>query len=335
MARDWCSMTLEQRVQHLELELRKLRPSVGSDSSALLKRIGALENEIERLKPQSSSTSRTVPQYQVAKPARVDNSELDNRIKRLEQSPKQPDLSGRIARIETEIKSLSSMRSNPTQPKVALPENKDVVDRIKKLEREVERLKVKENPKPGMYNKDTYFDDLLAPLIGAKLESPSSHITYSVSRTGVVMAKTCDWNDDWLAMTIQMSHRWKTGSAVYPHLHWLQSAAAMPNLGISWVWQTNGALLKETWPNVKHSANVFNWSSGTLNQITKFGSITPPTGAGLSDLLLVKIWRDVANESTLFTGAEVDANVQDNVAAYSFDIHFEIDQAGSDEEYTK
>ena len=30
-----------------------------------------------------------------------------------------------------------------------------------------------------------------------------------------------------------------------------------------------------------------------------------------------------------------DANVQDYVAASSFDIHFEIDSAGSDSEYTK
>jgi len=214
--------------------------------------------------------------------------------------------------------------------------DESVVKRIKALEREVERLKVKENPKPGMYNKDTYFDDLQYSLVGQKLESPSAHITYDTTRNYIILMKTCDWDNDWLAMTIQMSHRWKTGSAVYPHVHWIQQSAAMPNLGISWLWQVNGGLSPGTsWTHVKHSANVFNWSSGNLNQITKFGTITPPTGAGLSDLLLVKIWRDVANESTLFSGAEVDANVQDNAYCASFDVHFEIDQAGSDEEYVK
>ena len=213
--------------------------------------------------------------------------------------------------------------------------DESAVKRIKALEREVERLKVKENPKPGMYNKDTYFDDLQYALVGQKLESPSSHITYSSNRVSVIFAKTCDWNDDWLAMTIQMSHRWKIGTVVYPHVHWVQSASAMPNLIISWVWQVQGAARNTTWANIKHSANTFTWSTGSLNQITKFGSITPPTGAGLSDILMIKIMRDVANESTLFGGAEVDATTQDDVYADSFDVHFEIDQAGSDEEYTK
>lgn len=210
-----------------------------------------------------------------------------------------------------------------------------MLKRLTKLEREVERLRVKQQPKTGIYP-DTYFDDLQYSLVGQKMESPSSHITYNTTRTTVRFLKTCDWNDDWLSMTIQMSHRWKTGTVVYPHLHWQQTAAAMPNFGISWLWETNGALLATSWTRVAHTENAYEWTTGTLNQITKFGSITPPEGAGLSDLLLIQIWRDVANESTLFTGgAEVDVNVQDNADAYSFDIHFEIDSAGSDEEYTK
>lgn len=213
--------------------------------------------------------------------------------------------------------------------------NDYLTNRVRTLEREVERLRVHEAHKAGMYS-DTYFDDLQYSLVGQKMESPSSHITYSTNRTLVNFLKTCDWNDDWLTMVIQMSHRWKTGSVVYPHLHWIQTAAAMPNMLIGWVWQVNGAATTtETFTSIIHSANAYTWSSGTLNQITKFGSITPPAGAGLSDLLLVKIWRDVANESTLFAGAEVDLDVQDDVYAYSFDIHFELDQAGSDTEYVK
>jgi hypothetical protein len=210
-----------------------------------------------------------------------------------------------------------------------------LIQRLTKLEREVERLKVKESHKAGMYA-DTYFDDLQYSLVGQKMESPSSHITYSTYRDYVSFNKTCDWNDDWVTMVIQMSHRWKLGSVVYPHLHWVQTAAAMPNLLISYRWNINGGLnTYPAWTPIVHSANAYTWSTGALNQITKFGSITPPTGAGLSDLLHIRIFRDVANESTLFGGAEVDVDVQDNAFASSFDIHFEIDQAGSDEEYVK
>lgn len=210
-----------------------------------------------------------------------------------------------------------------------------IIQEIQKLKSRVDKLERQEKPVTGIYP-DTYFDDLQYSLVGQKMESPSSHITYSTNRTLVNFLKTCDWNNDWLTMVIQMSHRWKTGSVVYPHLHWIQTAAAMPNMLIGWVWQVNGAATTtETFTSIIHSANAYEWSSGNLNQISKFGSITPPEGAGLSDLLLIKLMRDVANESTLFAGAEVDLDVQDNVYAYSFDIHFEIDQAGSDEEYTK
>ena len=209
-----------------------------------------------------------------------------------------------------------------------------MLKRLTRLEREVERLRVHGAHKAGMYA-DTYFDDLQYQMVGQKMESPSSHIVYHSATDTINFYKTCDWNDDWITMVIQMSHRWKVGSVIYPHLHWVQQAAAMPNLIIGWRWNVNGAAWNGTYAYIKHSANVYDWSSGNLNQITKFGSITPPSGAGLSDLLFIRIYRDVANESTEFTGAENDANVQDDVFACSFDIHFEIDSAGSDTEYVK
>ena len=119
------------------------------------------------------------------------------------------------------------------------------------------------------------------------------------------------------------------------HIHWIQSGQLTPNFLVGWLWETNGAVTATTWDYLIPSANAFSYSSGNLNQITKFGSITPPSGAGLSDLVHIKLFRDVANESTEFTGAEDDAKTQDDAYANSFDIHFEIDTAGSREEYVK
>jgi hypothetical protein len=207
--------------------------------------------------------------------------------------------------------------------------------RLTKAEREIERLKVHGAHKAGEYA-DTYFDDLLFPLVGQKMESPSAHITYAAGGSSVTLAKTCVYPDDYVTMNLQMPHCWKIGSLIYPHLHWRQSAAVMPNLLIDWRWQVNGAIALVPYYLIPHSANAFTWSTGTLNQITKFESIEPPTGAGLSDLLQIRLYRDVGNASSEFTGgAEVDNDVQDNVNAYSFDVHFEIDSAGSNTEYTK
>jgi hypothetical protein len=212
-----------------------------------------------------------------------------------------------------------------------------LIQRLTKLEREVGRLKVKESHKAGMYTKDTYFDDLQYQMVGQKLTSPSARISYGTNGDYIVFAKSCDYSDDWLTMVIQMSHRWKLGTAIYPHLHWVQTAAGMPNWLIGYRWNVNGAATNAAaWSLIPHSANAYTYSAGSLNQITKFDKISPPVGAGLSDLVHIKIFRDVSNESTAFTGgAENDAATQDNAAASSFDVHFEIDQAGSDEEYTK
>lgn len=210
-----------------------------------------------------------------------------------------------------------------------------LMKRLTKLEREVERLKVKESHKAGMYA-DTYFDDLQYQMVGQKLESPSAHITVSSAEGAIIMAKTCVYPNDYLTMTVQMSHRWKTGSTIYPHLHWWQIASGMPNLMIGYRWQYENKTKTTAWSNIIYSANAFTWSAGlSLNQITKFGSITPTTDAALSDCVQFRIYRDVSNASTLFTGAEVDVKTQDDVYAVSFDIHFEIDSAGSDSEYVK
>lgn len=184
------------------------------------------------------------------------------------------------------------------------------------------------------------WDDLQYQMVGQKLESPSSHITASAAEGAIVFAKTCDYPDDYVTMTIQMSHRWRIGTAIYPHLHWWQTAAAMPHLMIGYRWQINGELKETTWTNIAHSANAFTWSTGTLNQLTKFDHIDPPEGAGLSDCVQFRIYRDVADDSDLWNVEEEavpedDGTTQDDVYAVSFDIHFEIDAAGSYGEYTK
>ena len=206
-----------------------------------------------------------------------------------------------------------------------------MLKRLTSLEREVGRLKVLGSHKAGMYA-DSYFDDLLYSLTGEKLESPSSHIVYYLPNGLVNFKNNCDLND-YLSMTIQMSHRWKVGSVLYPHLHWSQQDADMPNWLIHYGWFINGAAGFGAYAYQKWTANLYTYSSGALNQITKFGSITPPVGAGLSDILHVRIFRDVANTAAQFAGAE--SGTPADAYALNFDIHFEIDSAGSDTEYTK
>jgi hypothetical protein len=182
------------------------------------------------------------------------------------------------------------------------------------------------------------WDDLERPLTGAKITSPSSHVVYDVAEGAMKFQKTCTYDEDYVETTIQLQHKVRVGSIIYPHIHWWQSASAMPNWLLAYRWQVQGAAKTTAWTEIGHSANVSTWSTGVLNQITKFDHIDAPTSpaAGLSDCVQFRIYRDTAGESTAWTGkGEVDDNVQDDAYVVSFDIHVQVDAAGSYGEYTK
>lgn len=177
------------------------------------------------------------------------------------------------------------------------------------------------------------FDDIQTQLIGQKLESPSSHIEYYHAEGSVGFDASCSLSD-YVTMSIQMSHKWKIGSVILPHLHWWQGQTAMPNWLLQYRWQINGQLKETSWTYLPWYSNTFTWTTGTLNQITKFsqsGVVVPPT-AYLSDVFQVRLLRDITNASLQFLDTDKVAGI---VYPYSFDLHFEMDSLGSTLEYTK
>lgn len=137
---------------------------------------------------------------------------------------------------------------------------------------------------------------------------------------------------DYAIMSVQLNHDRKNGADVYPHLHWWQTTINMPNWLLEYRWQRNGQAKVTAWTELAHIENAFTWVSGTLNQITRFTPITPPSGDGVSDVLQIRLSRDVAAASTIYTVAETSPVDQD---ALSLDVHIEIDTIGSRQEYIK
>ena len=86
------------------------------------------------------------------------------------------------------------------------------------------------------------------------------------------------------------------------------------------------------WTSQAYTGHAFTYTSGTLNQITQMGTITPPPGCGISDIVQIRVLRDNDNDSTLFAGADPLAA---DVDAVNFDVHIEIDSFGSNQEYVK
>ena len=74
--------------------------------------------------------------------------------------------------------------------------------------------------------------------------------------------------------------------------------ANVPNWLLQYRWQTQGAAKTTAWTSAKYSTHAATYTSGTINQITKWAAIAPPTGAGLSDIVQFRILRDTANDTT-------------------------------------
>lgn len=177
----------------------------------------------------------------------------------------------------------------------------------------------------------TCFRDELNDLNRTGLNNPSSHIIQDLTEGALVFKTTCDLND-WAIMNVQINHDWKLGSNVKPHIHWWQAQNATPNWLIEYRWQRNGQAKTTAWTRAICNSNVYTYTSGTLNQISGFPVITPPTNYSLSDILQIRFIRDVANGSGLFAGADPYTV---NVSATSADVHIEVDMFGSRQEYSK
>jgi|GEM_PF-2450206 len=178
----------------------------------------------------------------------------------------------------------------------------------------------------------TIFRDEKTTLISTTIQNPSSHITQDLTE-GTLDFNTSSDLSDWAYMNVQLNHDYKPGTNIKPHVHWFQDQASVPNWMISYRWQKQLQAKSTSWTSVAWASHATTYSSGTINQITGFGSIAPPEGYGeVSDIVQIRLYRDVANTSTLFGGADAATG---NAKAVSLDMHIEVNSLGSDELYTK
>ena len=177
----------------------------------------------------------------------------------------------------------------------------------------------------------TVFRDEMHTLLHQSKNNASARMVDNIAE-GSLTYKDNATVDDYAIMSIQLNHDRKNGADVYPHLHWWQTTANMPNWLIEYRWQRNGEAKVTDWTELEYTTNAFTYVSGTLNQITRFTAITPPSGDDVSDILQIRLSRDVAAASTVYSVAETSPVDQD---AVSLDVHIEIDTVGSRQEYIK
>jgi len=180
----------------------------------------------------------------------------------------------------------------------------------------------------------TCFRDELQSVTGTQITSPAGDFQQNIAEASVTAKTSARYPTDFITTNWQINHDWALGTSVYPHIHWWQTEADMPNWLIAYRWQKQGSAKTTAWSELPWTTNRATYVSGTLNQITGFGAIAAPAGYGqVSDIIQVRLYRDVTNASTKFTGgAEASPLDQDIV---NLDAHIEVDMLGSREQYLK
>lgn len=175
----------------------------------------------------------------------------------------------------------------------------------------------------------TTWDDLSGSALALQQTGPG--VARNATENTVEFTTTSNLAD-YVYDNYQLRHAWKSGSTINPHIHWEQAQNNVPNFLIRYRWQINGGTKTTAWSDYKCNTPVFTYVSGTLNQICRGAGISAPVGYGISDVIEMRIFRDNANTSTVFAGADPYTVT---VGIVFIDIHLEHDTLGSRTEYSK
>jgi len=138
---------------------------------------------------------------------------------------------------------------------------------------------------------------------------------------------------DYIYCNVQMNHDKDLSCAIYPHIHWFQYQNNVPNFLLQYRWQQNGGNKRIPWEYLRCDEPAFTYAVGTgMNQICYSAPILAPENSTVSDILQFRIFRDNVNDTRIFEGTDKYAYY---ASVISFDVHFQINSLGSNEQYDK
>ena len=159
----------------------------------------------------------------------------------------------------------------------------------------------------------TVWDDLVFPAFQLKTVGQTDKPDFIVANLALSFPED---TTEMVGTLAQMSHRWKPGTRIYPHVHWIQGADQNVDWRISYKWWNIGDPDPVTYTQVLLDSAVIDYTTGTIQQLNT--NVTGISGAGktLSSMIQIKLYRKSDN----YTG---------EVQLLQFDIHFQIDKIGS------
>lgn len=160
------------------------------------------------------------------------------------------------------------------------------------------------------------------------LRFPSSRIRQGASQkpdfdtTNVGLLFPQNDNTEIAYINAQIPHAYKLESELRPHLHYVQDEAEEPVFKIDYRWYKNGSDPTGSFTTLTASSFAFSYTSGSILQIVSFPAISGSGIDTVSSMLDIKLYRD-------------DNVVSGDVLLKEFDMHYQIDDRGSQDELTK
>jgi hypothetical protein len=173
------------------------------------------------------------------------------------------------------------------------------------------------------YGTATVWEDLRFPATAINPAGAPSAMVFDTTNIGFLASAS---STQVIAIIAQIPHSWKTGSTIFPHIHWEPTTTNIGNV----VWR-----MEYKWTNIFDTESSA-WltpldlvapADGVVwkHQLSSFEGLSG-AGKSLSSLITIKISRIGGSDLDTYTG---------NALLKEFDIHYEIDTLGSREEYFK
>lgn len=186
-----------------------------------------------------------------------------------------------------------------------------------------------------IFHKDaTVYEDLTIPITSSKLHGSNAPTFDMVKNNGEesfgVFTYWFDYDsDEELFFTVQIPHKRKANSDLYPHIHWLPTTD-LNEKKVNWGLEYTTANVNDIFKNtvIISNANALE-SSGTpkayQHLITELGVIKGES-IGISNMFICRIFRDADSEKDTY---------EEEAGLLQIDFHYEIDAIGSRKQFEK
>lgn len=168
----------------------------------------------------------------------------------------------------------------------------------------------------------TYWDDFRFPASRLQVNPALLKPDFDFANVGLLFDAA---STETVFCIAQMPHGWKEGSDIRPHIHWQPTNTNTGN--VLWKLEYKWANVGDVDPALWSEVTVLATGAGVAgtNQIAAFPALSG-VGKTLSSLLSMKVSRIGGDGTDTY---DVDARMKE------FDLHYQIDMAGSREPFSK